>query len=130
MQEQNNCEDKHDSDFHGNFDRDSVDVRFEKFLEVINEVHQLKNEIREIEIANQSRKHRKGESLAKMVDTWRIFPRIFISVYLYLLYQSSMWFMSLENPTTDQFGLVSVIIGAGAAWFGLYVRSKGDGEKD
>jgi ABC-type sulfate transport system permease component len=67
---------------------------------------------------------------SKVVDSWRVFPRIFIGVYLYLLYQSAMWFMSLEAPTTDQFGLVSVIVGAGAAWFGLYVRSKGDGNKE
>lgn len=72
----------------------------------------------------------KGIAFAKMIDAWRIFPRIFIGVYLFLLYESSMWFMALENPTTEQFGLVSVIIGAGAAWFGLYVNSKGDGKND
>lgn len=79
---------------------------------------------------NQKNSFQKGIDLAKVVDAWRIFPRIFISVYLFLLYESAMWFMSLEAPTTDQFGLVSVIISAGAAWFGLYVRSKGDGNKE
>lgn len=79
---------------------------------------------------SQKNNFQKGIDLAKVVDAWRIFPRIFIGVYLYLLYESAMWFMSLEVPTTDQFGLVSVIIGSGAAWFGLYVRSRGDGDKD
>jgi hypothetical protein len=31
--------------------------------------------------------------------------------------------MSLPDPNTQQAGLVSVIVGAGAAWFGLYVSS-------
>jgi hypothetical protein len=116
--------------FRGNFNRDSVEVNLEKFLEVVNEVHSLKSEIRDLEIANQSRRYRRGVSIAKMVDAWRIFPRIFIGVYIVLLYQSVNWFMALEDPSNPQFSLVSVIVGAGAAWFGLYVRSRGDGEKD
>lgn len=61
--------------------------------------------------------------LAKAIDAWRIFPRIFISMYLWLLYESSVWFMSLPDPTTQQASLISVIIGAGAAWFGLYANT-------
>ena len=124
---------EHDHDenkFRGNFKRDQVEVSLDKFIDVLNELNQLKLQIREKELEEQSNKLRKGIELAKIIDSWRIFPRIFIGVYMYLLYESTTWFMSLENPTTDQFGLVSVVIGAGAAWFGLYVRSKGDGEKD
>lgn len=54
---------------------------------------------------------------------WRIFPRAFISMYIYLLYEVTMWFMALPDPNTQQAGLVSVVVGAGAAWFGLYVNS-------
>ena len=61
--------------------------------------------------------------LAKAVDTWRIFPRVFISMYIYLLYEVTVWFMGLSNPNTQQAGLVSVVVGAGAAWFGLYTGS-------
>lgn len=31
--------------------------------------------------------------------------------------------MELPDPSMEQAGLVSVIVGAGAAWFGLYVNS-------
>ena len=31
--------------------------------------------------------------------------------------------MLLEDPNMAQAGLVSVVVGAGAAWFGLYVNS-------
>mgnify|MGYP001434917238 CR=1 FL=1 len=58
--------------------------------------------------------------LAKAVDAWRIFPRLFLSVYVFLLYYSTMWFMNLESPSLEQSGLISIIVGAGAAWFGLY----------
>ena len=34
-----------------------------------------------------------------------------------------MWFIGLEEPTMEQSGLISILVGAGAAWFGLYVNS-------
>ena len=64
--------------------------------------------------------------LARAVDQWRIFPRVFISTYIYLLYKVTIWFMQLPDPTMAQSGLVSIVVGAGAAWFGLYAgTSKG-----
>ncbi|NDG52685.1 MAG: hypothetical protein EBY39_06635 [Flavobacteriia bacterium] len=58
--------------------------------------------------------------MAAAVDSWRIFPRMFLSVYIFLLYYSTMWFMELPEPSLEQSGLISIIVGAGAAWFGLY----------
>ena len=64
--------------------------------------------------------------LARAVDQWRIFPRLFLSVYIYLLYKVTIWVMNLPTPTFEQSGLVSIVVGAGAAWFGLYAgTSKG-----
>ena len=34
-----------------------------------------------------------------------------------------MWFMELPEPSMEQSGLISILVGAGAAWFGLYVNS-------
>ena len=62
--------------------------------------------------------------LARAVDAWRIFPRIFITTYIILLYKCVIWFMALDNPTLEQSGLISVVVGAGAAWFGLYTSSR------
>ena len=65
--------------------------------------------------------------LARAVDAWRIFPRLFLSVYIFLLYKVTIWFMNLPTPTFEQSGLVSIVVGAGAAWFGLYAgTSKGN----
>ena len=64
--------------------------------------------------------------MARAVDAWRIFPRLFLTVYIFLLYKVTIWFMNLPTPTFEQSGLVSIVVGAGAAWFGLYAgTSKG-----
>ena len=62
--------------------------------------------------------------LARAVDAWRIFPRIFITTYIFLLYKCVIWYMNLPNPTMEQSGLISIVVGAGAAWFGLYTSSR------
>jgi hypothetical protein len=58
--------------------------------------------------------------MAKAVDAWRIFPRMFLTVYIILLYKTVIWYMELPDPSMEQSGLISVVVGAGAAWFGLY----------
>ena len=62
--------------------------------------------------------------MARAVDSWRIFPRIFITTYIILLYKCVIWYMNLPNPTMEQSGLISIVVGAGAAWFGLYTGSR------
>ena len=62
--------------------------------------------------------------MARAIDAWRIFPRIFISTYIFLLYKVVIWYMNIPNPTMEQSGLVSIVVGAGAAWFGLYTGSR------
>ena len=61
--------------------------------------------------------------LAKAVDAWRIFPRLFLTVYIVLLYKCVLWYMALPSPTMEQSGLISIVVGAGAAWFGLYTST-------
>ena len=65
--------------------------------------------------------------LAKAVDAWRIFPRLFLTVYIVLLYKCVLWYMDLPAPSMEQSGLISIVVGAGAAWFGLYA---GTGKKE
>ena len=67
--------------------------------------------------------------LAKAIDSWRIFPRIFITTYIFLLYKVVIWYMDLPAPTMEQSGLVSIVVGAGAAWFGLYTGSRAKSSK-
>ena len=64
----------------------------------------------------------------KKLDAWRIVPRALIFTYMIVFYQFCQWFMSLPEPNNAQAGGFSVIVGAGAAWFGLYVNSKPSGD--
>ena len=66
--------------------------------------------------------------IPEMLDNWRVIPRLLIFMYAVVFYQTLNWFMALPDPNNAQAGFVSVIVGAGAAWFGLYVNS-GSGKK-
>ena len=60
---------------------------------------------------------------ASRFDRWRVFPRLLMTRYGFAFYRPTEWFMTLPDPTNAQSAFVSVIVGAGAAWFGLYVGS-------
>ena len=67
--------------------------------------------------------------LAKTVDAWRIFPRVFVSVYIVLLYDVVTWFMTIPEPNLEQSALVSIVVGAMAAVFGIYAGTSGQSKK-
>ena len=73
--------------------------------------------------------YHKWVHLAITIDAWRIFPRVFVGVYIYLLYAVVMWFMTLDEPNIEQAGLVSVVVGAMAAVFGIYAGTSGQSKK-
>ena len=56
------------------------------------------------------------------LSAWRIISRLLILSYMIVFYQTCNLFMSLPDPNNAQAGFVSVVVGAGAAWFGLYVN--------
>ena len=58
------------------------------------------------------------------LDKWRIWPRMIITLYGVAFYQTTTWFMALDMPTNAQSAFVSVIVGAGAGFFGIYTNSK------
>ena len=69
--------------------------------------------------------YQKWIHLARTVDAWRIFPRVFVGVYIVLLYKVITWFMTLPEPNLEQAGLVSIVTGAMAAVFGIYAGTSG-----
>lgn len=65
----------------------------------------------------------------QQLDNWRIVPRLLILSYMFAFFNATQWFMNLPDPTNAQAGFVSTIVGAGAAWFGLYVSGKSNATK-
>ena len=111
--------------FGGDMDRNEVEMDLNKFMDMVREISDLKDQVRTLEDATNVNPHQRWIHLAQAVDSWRIFPRVFLSVYIFLLYYSTMWFMNLPEPSLEQSGLISIIVGAGAAWFGLYAGTSG-----
>ena len=117
--------------FGGDMDRNEVEIDLNKFMALLQEKSELKDRKRELEDEKNDNPYQKLIFIAQAVDSWRIIPRAFLSIYMYLLYYVTFWFMDLQDPTMQQSGLISVVVGAGAAWFGLYTNSskKPGGEK-
>jgi MFS superfamily sulfate permease-like transporter len=113
--------------FQGDMSRNEVELDLNKFMAMVSEIGELKAKIMELENEKEpDNPWQRWIWLSQMVDSWRIFPRLFLSVYIYLLYYCTMWFMALPEPTLEQSGLISIVVGAGAAWFGLYAGTAKD----
>ena len=109
--------------FSGDMDRNEVEIDLNKFMQLLQEKSELKDRIRELEDEKNDNPYQKLIFIAQAVDSWRIIPRAFLSVYMYLLYYVVFWYMALPEPSMEQSGLISVVVGAGAAWFGLYTST-------
>ena len=60
----------------------------------------------------------------ELISNWRLVPRLMMVAYAYAFMEVITWFMALEAPNNAQAGLVSVVVGAGAGWFAIYVNGK------
>ena len=58
-----------------------------------------------------------------VMDSLRLIPRLLMVCYGIIFWISTQWFMAQPDPTNAQAAFISTIVGAGAAWFGLYVGS-------
>ena len=118
------------SRFGGDMDRNEVEMDLSKFMAMVQEIGELKDKIRDLEDVKNNNPYQRFIFVAQAVDAWRIIPRAFLGIYMYLLYYTVMWFMDLPNPTFEQSGLISIVVGSGAAWFGLYAGThKNDGKE-
>ena len=115
--------------FSGDLSRNEVEMDLSKFLEIMKDNSDLKDKIRELQGAEKVNPFQKWIHLAKTIDAWRIFPRVFVGVYIYLLYAVVIWFMTIAEPNLEQAGLVSVVVGAMAAVFGIYAGTSGQSKK-
>ena len=66
---------------------------------------------------------------SSQIYKWRVWPRLLITLYGVMFYRTTEWFMTLPDPSNAQSAFISVIVGAGAAWFGLYCGSGGSKDK-
>ena len=62
-------------------------------------------------------------SVAQIIDVFRVIPRLMVTGYGYMVWQTVTWFQSIPEPTSQHTFLISTIVGGAAAVFGLYVNS-------
>ena len=93
---------------------------------------QVKETSREYEVDKESLIPASGDEeatwynqTAGVLDKFRVIPRLIMLAYIYAFYTSVSWFMQLPDPTNAQAMFISTIVGAGAAFFGLYVGKPG-----
>ena len=58
---------------------------------------------------------------ADLLKRFRVFPRLFSLLFLYLLYDVADWFMDMNAPTTEQAGFAATMVATAAAYFKFYV---------
>jgi|TARA_R110002110_G_scaffold88483_2_gene230466 hypothetical protein len=113
--------------FSGDMSRNEVEIDLNKFMAMVSEIGELKAKIMEMENEREpDNPWQKVIWFSQMIDAWRLFPRAFLSIYMVLLYKCTIWFMDLPEPSFEQSGLISIVVGAGAAWFGLYAGTAKD----
>lgn len=59
-------------------------------------------------------------NLSEVVDSWRVFPRIFLFVYISILWHGHQWFTAVENPIQLQYDYINTLwLAAGGitAWY-------------
>ena len=59
--------------------------------------------------------------MATMLDEWRVLPRLVMLLQLIVYVRCIEWFLSLEDPTTQQAGLISVVTGALSASYAIWM---------
>jgi len=60
----------------------------------------------------------------EQLNAWRIIPRLLMLTMLIMTYRVVEWFMSLQSPSLEQAGLVSVMTGGLTAAYGLFLGKK------
>lgn len=63
------------------------------------------------------------DDFADVLNRLRLFPRIFVLGYGYILFDLTIWFYSVPEPTTQQTTFVTIITGLLPAVFALYTNS-------
>lgn len=61
--------------------------------------------------------------VAELIDALRVVPRLLVFSYIIMLHQSTLWFMSLEDPNNAQAGFIATLWGAAAAIFKFYAET-------
>ncbi len=123
-----------DISFNGSFSSNEVQISLDEFLKLLQKNNDLQDKLTVLQAQQNKNPWQKWIYLSKAVDSWRIIPRLLMVFYMSIVWQSIQWFTESSNftnagPSAEQSMLISVVVGAGAAWFGAYVATGGKGKE-
>jgi len=59
-----------------------------------------------------------------VLDEWKVWPRGMMMVFTLMSWRVVEWFMNLPDPSMQQAGLVSVVMGAATGAFGIWMSKE------
>ena len=59
--------------------------------------------------------------MATVLDEWRALPRLAFLAMIVMAFRVVEWYMALPDPSIEQSGFVSVVVGALTGSFGLWL---------
>lgn len=62
--------------------------------------------------------------MATVLDEWRALPRLAFLAMIIMAYRVVEWYMTLADPSIEQSGFVSVVVGALTGSFGLWLSKE------
>lgn len=62
------------------------------------------------------------------LDKWKILPRMMMVVITVMSYRVAEWYMSLPDPTIEQSGFCSIIIGCLTGSFAIWMGKEAQGK--
>jgi len=62
--------------------------------------------------------------MATLLDKWRVLPRLAFMAMIVMAYRVVEWYMTLPDPSIEQSGFVSVVVGALTGSFGLWLSKE------
>lgn len=62
--------------------------------------------------------------MATVLDEWRVLPRLAFLAMIIMAYRVVEWYMTLPDPSIEQSGFVSVVVGALTGSFGLWLSKE------
>jgi hypothetical protein len=62
--------------------------------------------------------------MSTVLDEWKVWPRVMMLVFTLMSWRVVEWFMNLPDPSVQQAGLVSVVMGAATGAFGIWMSKE------
>ena len=60
----------------------------------------------------------------KVLDEWKVLPRFMMFAITVMSWRVVEWYMQLDNPSVQQSGLVSIVMGALTGMFAVWMNKE------